>query len=628
MAPPMESAKPATDEAARRGTALDAPRRAHLLLGLLVVAWLIFSAFAVPRLTNNAIGDLEFSGWSGPLAARIARGEAPYVDFVLPIPPGSFLILAGLARLRGHALLIDELALIAITEMLMALLAYAMVRPFARPRTAVLVACSTLVMLLRGPKECAYDQTAELVAWASIALGVRALFAVDGRHRARLWAAAGALGGLTLAFKQSTAVGVLAGYAGAGAYLALARWRERELDSSLPGARDLAAFVGGVAAGFVLLVIGLFAVGSTPGAFYQAVLADGPSLKGGSLSLLANLASHLVGSPAYPASIALTVAVGLVVVRLSRRPDGFRLGDPRAPAPAESPPHWGLVAGLVAAAFGIAAALLALRVQALPTTVAFWTDRLRFVPSYGLALGCFAFVAMLQGSVDGHRLNAAVLVALATSLLHNLSSPQFRPFYDPNPLVPFAFLYLYAAFERAELPRVGLAVFTLSLAALFSPKLDRALSAQIPIGREGSWAGLYVNQSAMPIVRAALRVRELTTDDDRVLVLPEDLEIAALIGRRRPDLTGAVVFVDQYPRRRVDGDLEKLARALPKVVVIRPREREVWIRMFALWNNNSGARAVTERFLDDWLPNRYRLDSTYSTRFADTMQDLEVWVLR
>jgi hypothetical protein len=286
------------------------------------------------------------------------------------------------------------------------------------------------------------------------------------------------------------------------------------------------------------------------------------------------------------------------------------------------------VGGLVVCTFAIATALLAFRAPSLPAGVAFWADRLRFVPSFGLALGCVGFVAMLRGGVDGHRLNAAVLVALSTSLLHNLSSPEFRPFYDPNPLIPFAFLYLYSALEHAELPRTQLAVFALSLAALFSPKLDRALGAQIPIGREGNWAGLYVGQSAMPIVHAALRVRELTSDDDRVLVLPEDLQIAALIGRRRPDIRGAVIFVDQYPRRLLQGDLDTLARALPKVVVIRPKERAAWIRMFALWNNNSAARALTEKFLDDWLPSRYRLDSTYRTRFGDTMQDLEVWVLR
>lgn len=615
--------------------------RALALLGLLVVSALTFEAFAVPRLTNFAFGDLEFSGWSGPVGSRIARGEIPYVDFVLPIPPGSLGLLALIEKLTGRALLIHELGLISVTQLGMALLGYAMVRPFVRRQTAVLVACSSLVILLRSPKECAYDFTAELAAWASIAVGAWALSAGPGRHRQRLWLATGFFAGLTLLFKQSTAIGSVGGWAVALGYVALGEALSDRRAVLLELGRDVLAWAIGVAAGFAALLVVLTALGTTTSAFFRAVFADGASLKGGSLSLGANLVSYLLGAPAYPASLLLTLLAAFVLVRLAARNGGFRLvGGPACEsthATAESR-RWLLVGAATLVAFGSATLLLAARVSALPPSLAFWADRLRYVPGFGLLVGCFAFVAALvridgdpaerARARNGHALNAVFLAALGVSLLHNLSSPEFRPFYDPNPIIPIAFAFLYLGLERARLPRLELAVFALSLAALFSPKLERALAAQIPIGKAGHWGGLYVSESARPLVDAALRVRELTGPNDAVLTLPEDVQLAALMGRPRPNVQGAVLFVDQYPARLVDGDLARLEQNLPKVVVIRPAEREHWIRLFALWSNQSGARRVTERFLDDFLPRSYQLDSRYPTRFGDMSLTLEIWVRR
>ncbi len=54
-------------------------RAAGLLLALLSGLFLVFAFFFVPRLNNNVMGDMEFTGWTGPFAARLARGERPYV---------------------------------------------------------------------------------------------------------------------------------------------------------------------------------------------------------------------------------------------------------------------------------------------------------------------------------------------------------------------------------------------------------------------------------------------------------------------------------------------------------------------------------------------------------------------
>jgi len=604
------------------------PASALAALGALVVLMGVLAAVATPRLTNHAVGDVEFTGWSGPVADRLFRGKAPYLDFVLPIPPGSLVLLAAIHRLAGEARLLHELGLIAVCHIALAVLAYLVARPLTTRENAVLVAYASAVVLLRGLKECAYDQTAAVVVWSSVALGAHALAAAPAQRR-RLWAACGALAALTMLFKQSTAIGALAGWPLCLAYLAVVG-----VESRRQTGRDAVAWGAGVALGLVLVAAALFGLGSTPAAFYQAAIADGPALKGGSRSVSASIGYYLLGAPIYPASLLLTAVAGALIVRAASRPGGLALG---ASEPREDL-SWRRAAVIVSMgtlAFGAATLLVVARVKALPEQLAYWTDQLRLVPGFGLLLFCFAGVAQLMrrpASDDrepwrrSHLLSAAAVAALGVTFAHNLSSPAFRPFYDPNPIIPVALVFLFATFDRAALGRTKLAVFALILASLFSPRFERVLGAQIAIGRHGNWGGLYVSEGALPLVNAALRARELAGERDSVLVLPEDLQISALIGRPRPDIRGAVVFVDQYAPRLADEDLARLERDLPKVVVIRPAERDLWFIIFAHWNSNSGARRIVDRFLDDWLPRHYTKDSSFVSRYGEKNGTLEIWV--
>lgn len=612
------------------GTA--SPRRRDLvtpaLLVLLVMLLSLFSAYAVPRLINNAIGDIEFTGWSGPIAKQVLGSRAPYSESVAPIPPGSLLLVGAIHQLSGAPRLLDELGLIAVCHILLAALGYAMVRPLTSRENSVLVAIATSVILLRGIKECAYDQTAAVVAWSSVAFGARALTLELGRRRDLAWAAAGVLAMATLYFKQSTAFGALAGWPLVFAYLAI-----QARDSRAAVARAAQHWALGAALGAGLVAVGLWAMGASVPAFLQAAITDGPSLKGGSRSMRSLVGFFLLASPVYPASLVLTSLCGAVLVRMARRPQGLCLGGHDADAP------WTrtravTIAALAIAAFGTATWLIAARVPRLPEGIAFWTERLRFVPGFGVMFVCVLGVAHLSRAGEGagqHReraqaWNALALITLCISFAHNLSSTELRLFYDPNPIIPIAFAFLFAAFDLAALPRAKLCVFALAVASLFSSRLDRALAAQFPIGRHGNWGGLYVQEGALPIVQAAERVHALTGEQDTVLVLPEDLQIVGLIQRPRPALRGAVVFVDQYAPRLLAEDLARLERDLPKVVVVRPAERDLWALMFAHWNSNSAARTIVDRFLDDWLPRRYRRDSSYATRFGDRVGTLEVWV--
>src|SRR5262249_14963344 len=154
--------------------------------------------------------------------------------------------------------------------------------------------------------------------------------------------------------------------------------------------------------------------------------------------------------------------------------------------------------GFSVLAFGIAVAAIALRAKAVPDAIAYFTDRLRYVPAFGLLFLCVSFAALglkRAGSMRGHELGAITLVALSTSLLHNLSSPEFRPFYDNNPIIPIAFAYLFSALDRAELPKLKWLAYVLALSALFSPKFDRVLAAEFPTKELGNWSYLRVNSS-------------------------------------------------------------------------------------------------------------------------------------
>lgn len=612
-------------------------RRAVWALAAIVLAFLVYELFAVPRLTNNLLSDSEFTGWSGPIAERIVRGERPYVDFVLPIPPGSFVLLGAIQQLVGRPLLLQELWVAALSHLAMGLLAYAIVSPLTTRINALMVAAATLVTVVVLPKECVYDHTGQVLAWASLAVGVRALLAPAGSRRARLWIATGLLATFAGAFKQSTATGAVAGWIAALGYLAAVEIVAKRKEPLRTRLGELGLWAFGALLGVVAVSLLLLALGSELGAYWQAVFVDGPELKGGSKRLLMNLANYLMRFDSYPASLALSLVAAGVIVRML-----LRHGRPALDPDPSPPPHRQalLVTGVSALLFGAAALLLAAGVKELWSPLHFWADRMRLAPGFGLLFMTVFVAAWLvrpaadatlappSGASFGHVVTAIAIVALATSLLHNLSFPGFRPFYDNNPIIPIAFLFLFSAFDRAELPRLKLLVFAISLLPLFGVKLEHALQAQTPVGGRSHWAGLLVDERGHEVIRAALRVRALAGPEESVLVLPEDVQLAALIDRPRPPIRGAIVFVDQYPERLVADDLATLERDLPKVVVIHPSDRTLWRQMFEIWMYEGGAYRIMQHFLDDVLPRHYRLDSTYQTRFARRRAKLQVWVLK
>ncbi|MEZ4227966.1 MAG: glycosyltransferase family 39 protein [Polyangiaceae bacterium] len=604
-------------------------RLARWLLAVMVAMFTGFAALYVHRLSNFMLGDMEFTGWVGPIAERFGGAERPYIDFVLPIPPGSFLLLRGIQLATGKALLLQELWVAAIAHLLMGLLGYAMARPLVGRLNALLVSIGTLVIVLQIHKECAYDHTAQLMAWSSLVLGLHAsLSGEDRRRQLRLWAASGVCAGLTLLFKQSTGVGVIAGWLVAHGYFAVIRWLRRV---PITDRRVAMSWAGGLAVGVALTAGVVLAIGSTLGAFWQAVFSDGAELKGGRYKLVFNLFSYVFRHDAYPASFFFSMLLVAVLLRWLKLRGNFDLHRPASEPLDQRAARW--IGGALIAVFGLAIVLLIAQVRETWGAGVFWLKQTQNIPAFGLFFGCVVFVGQLRSNrsrtpVLGHQLNGFTLAVLATSLLHNASFPGLRPFYDNNPIIPLAFVFICIALERARLRWVKWASFGLVLLGLLGPKFHRALSDGIYVGHSGHWAGLYVNERGAEVVRAALRVRELAKPDDSVLVLPEDVEFRRLVDRPRPPVLGAILFVDQYPKRLVEHDIRAIDAHLPKVIVIHPRQERLWKVLFDLWSTDSGTARLMRHVRDDLLPKYYRRDSSFRTVFFRERALMDIYVRR
>jgi hypothetical protein len=607
------------------------------------VAFVLFCAAFVPRLTNVHFGDVEFTGWSGPLGSRILRGDRPYVDFVLPIPPGSFVALALLEKLVGRPLLLEELGLNAALHLTMAVLAYVMARSISSPKVAVLTAIATLSTVIQLNKECAYDHTAQAVAWAAVAAGMRALASADERRRARLFTLTGALAGLTLAFKQSTAIGAVSGWVLAFGYLAVTDRRARRPGGMRPRLAELGRYLHGVCLGLAATWLLLLVLGSTLRAFFQAAFVDASILKGGAKFLVRNLTSYLFDYPSYSAPLASIAAFVFIGHRVLERHGRLDIADERRRASPYRTTEVVTVAALVLAAFGGGYLLLALDVRPYPARLIPELDRLKMLGPMSLVTLAALFVAELvpfrrdhddhdayraDPDAAGRCLNAGILAAFASSLMHNTSAPEFRPFYDNNAIIPLAFLSLFVVLDRASLRWLSAVILAFLLLGIGGNKFFRAMTASVPIGTNGHWAWMRLNDRGFTMAIAAARARQLAGPTGTVLVLPEDVQFTALVDRPRPPITGAIIFVDQYAPRLAADDMARLDEHPPDVIVVHPRRPSGWQRFFRIWSGRSGAERVLHHVLVDMLPRFYERDSTFPTTFLYEAGKLDVYSRR
>jgi hypothetical protein len=283
-----------------------------------------------------------------------------------------------------------------------------------------------------------------------------------------------------------------------------------------------------------------------------------------------------------------------------------------------------LIVTVVAAAIAMLASNLAM----IPNVVRTVAGAATIPPGLGLMLLAMLLVSNLLVSQDAtdRRASFAATVACAgaISLMHNLSHPQHRPFYDNNPVIPLAFASLMLLMDRAA-PRLKYVLFGMTLLGLFGDKFQRFLDARHPVDDPSFWNGLRVSDNGMEVLRAAIRARELAGPNGTVLMLPEDPAIIALIGRPRPRLAGAIVFVDQYPPHVLRHDQAVLDAAPPDVLVLHPHD-QLWNRVYRIWTLKSSAATLQNEFLEPRRHTLYQSDSTYRTWFFNTPAIMEVLV--
>jgi hypothetical protein len=583
--------------------------------------------------------DEEFSGWTAAIAHRLALGEHIYQDFTLPIPPGSMAILAWIERATGRPAFLHEVWVCAVCHLLMALLAYALARPLTSRINSVMVAAGTLAIVMQLPKELAYDHTAQVVAWASLVLLVRAWAAPTRASSSWLVAGAGLLGGLTFLFKQSTGTGIVAGAIAAFVYrVVVERWRgERSEVRREAGA--IGAYVLSCAAGFGMTLGAVRALGGSVRGYLQTVFVDGPALKGGTSTLMRQATLYTLRDPTVQVSFAAAAVGMLIAWRIAQKRQGFMLpapyaGDAQAHQAEQAAIPWrtvGWLALLFAGTFALGTALLALRVKELPVPLAVVHGATRGMAPVGLLFAAAYFVGNLRarrgaaGRPDA--LNALLIATLVAASVHNLSFPGVRFFYDNNTIIAVALLTLFVALDQSGWVIMRYAVLAVLVVSMLGDKMGRYLEAQTP-APPGFWGGMRVNSRGVEVLKAVRRIEQLTSPADTVLVLPEDVNLAALIQRPRPRLCGAILFVDQYPARCVGPDLALLESHLPKVVVIHPRWKNEWQWVYRLWSPTSPAGFVNDAFLGTIIPRHYRLDSTYKTVWFGAPDMLDVYVLR
>lgn len=611
-------------------------RSSRLALAVILLSFLALTHFYVPRLTNCLWSDAEFTGWVAPIAHRMVGGERIYSDFTLPIPPASFMVMAVIQKARGRFLLVDELWLCAICNVILMGLAYPIVRRFTTARNAILATALTAPVIVLTPKEIAYDQTALVIAWSTVAVLARALTTEPGRKRLGWFCAAGFLACFTLAFKSSTGTGAVTGCFGAVGVLVVVALHRQRWDGLRAISRDLAALVAGMTGGVVGTTLVVLLSGGALGEFLRVVFLDGPKLKGGHGQLVWNLISYSTFQPPVHISLAVAFLLTWPLLRMIQDRESLlvdaSLSSDEEPLRSRRGMAFALgVSSAVVVTVSLAIALLVANAETIPNVLRAISVLANAAGAIGLML---LAVLMLTSLVAAHKATdqrasfAAIAVCAGTiSMMHNLSDPQHRPFFDANPVIPLSFASLLVMLDRAGARRVKYVVFAVALCGLFGDKFQRFLDARNFVDDPYFWHGLRISKNGLEVLHAAQRARELAGPGGTVLMLPEDPGTMALIGRPRPKLRGAIIFVDQYPAHVLRGDQEVLNASLPDVLFLHPSDRQ-WDEVYRLWTTHSAAATLQTEFLDGRRESHYQSDSKYFAWFWNRPAELEVMFRR
>jgi hypothetical protein len=358
--------------------------------------------------------------------------------------------------------------------------------------------------------------------------------------------------------------------------------------------------------------------------FFVDVFLTGSEPKGGPALAFENLESYgreLLGLLT-PASLAAVAALVVGTLLCARRSEAAGGDGSKAQL------WWTLpvsVAALAAAGAGFAASAAFTKVPLLFPLGFTAVARLGFLPKHLLSVGLLLSLVLpalclRRSAQPGRReiLALAVLALLAfpAAIMHSLSAPSFRWTYDNNPLIVVALgalclLGLRTAQLLLPKRRRSFAVVMTAAAAMLQFTLWATSTHTIRRLEQCavSWPEVdYLRGARLP--RAAEPLRELVplvrrlapAPNDEVLVLPNDPDLEAWFDRRRPQLSSAIIFVDQYWDRYVDADFERVASHPPKVILLAPRNRGPYIQ--ALWGaHDTRSRRFMMRVIWELVPH-------------------------
>ncbi len=597
----------------------------RLLIALWAVSAVAFAAFAsqsVTRLTNYNAGDIDLAGWTGFVATRLTAGDRPYVDFVTPLGPASLLVQSLLQRASGELRLVDELVLVACCRFLLAGLSYAIAVTVTSRMSASLVAIATLALLLGSSRENAFEALGQLGVWASLACGARA-WQASPPARSHWWLAAGSCSALSLGFDARCAV---AGMIAWIALLGISALSSQKLRA------DFGAWGRGAALGVGLVLVEVLLCRSTPRAFAQSVLSDGLTFSGGVLPFVWAPLRSVLAREAYSSSLLLTAGILVLAAKLllpASTEHERESADTKPGAPERRVILCALV--LIFVALGTATLLLSNGTRALPRQLLTVSLNAGAIVGAGIVLGCFYAVFHFRAGFkhDPDRTRTLVRLfgfALIAALFRDPWFFGIHPDYGGDVLTAVSLILVFLAAERAKNSFAPALVLALALLGLFGLKLNRALDSSTLV-RTGYWSKLYVNHRGAELLAAARRVRELAGTEETVMVLPEDPQIAALIGRPRPRLRGAVVFSSQYPARLLETDRAELEEHPPRVFVVHPRRAEQWQPWLLAFSPHTAATVLSLYVSLSRLPGHYHLDSSFRTTYVTDQGALDIWVL-
>lgn len=564
-----------------------------LELSLLLLQMLGLGLLIIPGHTSTYWWEPEATGWVIPLANRLGSGPALYSDGAHgPLPPLSYILaylLTGGQGVWWHESLLNYLC-----QCLTILVMFAVLVRLCGRLTAYVACSASLAVFIALPKSILYDSMAQM--WVAVAT----LLALEVTRRPdrRIWPfLLGGVLGLLIMTKQSTAVGAIA-----GSSLFLIRRR---------GIGDVLALCSGTMATTLLALLALSPWVDPRGFFYDT-LVTGSDPKGGLSAALARLGIFGLQLLAH-GSIVLVLGLAFLCWQ---GPKVGCLSDFR-------PDDSGLRAGLLIWPLALALGMVGLFTQwryGLPSITAYW-----MWPALVFYLACVA-----RAGTDSQR--AVAVVTFSSAVGHSLSVPDFRFFYDNNPLLVLVLAHLVEQFFKAPadwfrwrwwgvpvVPVTPVVILLIGAWLHATPNLHMLGQAKIQAQDIPHLAGAKLPERADGLLAMVREVRARTSPTDRVLLLPEDPNLVPWFDRRRPNLTSSVLFFDTYWDRFVDEDLRRLQDDAPEVIIIGPHLQ--WAQ-FATWikQNPEALEEDVARLIEELKPrlsDRYEAPVEFKVKKLD-----------